>query len=138
MGSEHQHIIRTAGPEDFEELVRLEQEGFTSEAFSRSQVRWLLTRARGTTMVAEIEGSIVGSAVVLWRKGGPAARLYSITIGKEHRGKGLGRELLEAAEEAAWEHGCTRMSLEVRTDNQAALGLYESSGYRHFRDLPGY
>ena len=88
--------------------------------------------------MVEAGGGIAGSAVVLWRKGHPAARLYSITIGASWRGKGLGRVLLEAAEDAARRHGSSRMSLEVRSDNEAAVGLYRSAGYRHFRDLPGY
>ena len=46
-----------------------------------------------------------------------------------HRGKSLGRRLLDATLAAAWATGLRRIELEVYADNAAAVRLYESSGF---------
>ena len=45
------------------------------------------------------------------------------------RGKGLGRRLMEAALDLAWERGFARIELWVRAPNTHALALYESVGF---------
>lgn len=44
---------------------------------------------------------------------------------------GLGRRLLQASVVKAWRHGLTRIELEARADNRAAIALYEKFGFRH-------
>jgi GNAT superfamily N-acetyltransferase len=46
-----------------------------------------------------------------------------------HRGKGLGRAILEHLEDAACRLGYTRMRLETGNEAPEALGLYTSAGY---------
>jgi len=46
-----------------------------------------------------------------------------------HRGRGIGRALMEAALHAAWNKGFTRIELTVRADNTRAKQLYESFGF---------
>jgi len=48
------------------------------------------------------------------------------------RGLGLGRDLVIAAEDASKDQDCSEIRLEVRKDNEEAIGLYESLGYRRF------
>lgn len=55
--------------------------------------------------------------------------LYDIEIDAEHRGRGLGKELLAAVEDAVREAGIFTLDLNVFTRNRAAVALYESSGY---------
>ena len=52
--------------------------------------------------------------------------------------RGVGRELLQAAERYARAHGRTRLRLEARYDNASAIALYEKLGYRTFGRYPGY
>lgn len=47
----------------------------------------------------------------------------------EHRGQGIGRRLIDACIAKAWQSGITRIELEVRTDNQQAIHLYERVGF---------
>jgi putative acetyltransferase len=49
----------------------------------------------------------------------------------DYRGQGLGRRLLQACIDKAWNKGMTRIELEARADNAAALRLYESLGFQH-------
>ncbi|TIS81117.1 MAG: GNAT family N-acetyltransferase, partial [Mesorhizobium sp.] len=90
------------------------------------------------TLVAEIDGRVGGYAIVLFRKGSGVARLYSIAVGPFFGGLGIGRQLLSAAEEAAFEHGRMMLRLEVREDNGRAIRIYEQGGYRKIGREPGY
>jgi [ribosomal protein S18]-alanine N-acetyltransferase len=76
--------------------------------------------------------------VILLRQGLDIGRLYSLSVAPSARGQGLARRLLAAGEAAAMAAGCTRMRLEVRTANKAAIALYESVGYRLFEHIHGY
>jgi ribosomal protein S18 acetylase RimI-like enzyme len=57
------------------------------------------------------------------------AFLYDIEVDEPHRGKGYGRALLGAAEEAARSRGVSALELNVFGGNAAAIALYESAGY---------
>jgi putative acetyltransferase len=47
-----------------------------------------------------------------------------------YRGRGLGERLLRACIDKAWQKGMTRIVLEVRADNAAAIALYAKLGFR--------
>src|SRR5690606_28400410 len=79
--------------------------------------------------VAELGQAVVGDAVVLFRHGFDSARLYSMVVDPRHRGRGVAKMLLDAAEEGARERGVVVMRLEVREENSAALALYQQAGY---------
>ena len=48
----------------------------------------------------------------------------------DYRRQGLGRRLLAACIEQAWARGLTRIELEARADNRAAIARYERLGFR--------
>ncbi|HET9977892.1 MAG TPA: GNAT family N-acetyltransferase [Burkholderiaceae bacterium] len=48
-----------------------------------------------------------------------------------HRGRGLGERLLRACLAKAQAQGLTRIELQVRADNAAAIRLYERVGFTH-------
>jgi ribosomal protein S18 acetylase RimI-like enzyme len=76
------------------------------------------------------DGSSVGMVwVVLDRPRPGAAWIHNIEIFSDHRGKGYGRELLEAAERHSMERGAEEIGLNVFGGNTIASSLYESSGY---------
>lgn len=58
-----------------------------------------------------------------------AVWIYYIEILPEHRGRGLGGQLLGAVEEYVQQHGHHLIFLNVFERNEVAHGLYESSGY---------
>lgn len=59
----------------------------------------------------------------------PETFVYDIEVWAEHRGRGLGRELLEAAEGWCADHSVGVLRLHVFAHNEIAIGLYESSGF---------
>ena len=67
----------------------------------------------------------------LKREGGasPGAWVYDIEVYADHRGKGYGRALLLAGEQATRDAGVKTLGLNVFGSNSVARALYESSGY---------
>ncbi|ANT50763.1 peptidase C39 family protein [Mesorhizobium amorphae] len=130
--------IRKARASDVDDLAAIEKAVFASDRISRRSFRQLIERETAEMLVAESDSRIAGYAVVLFRKGSGVARLYSIAIGPFFGGIGIGRQLLAAAEEAAFEHDRMLLRLEVREDNLRAIRVYEQGGYRKIGREPGY
>lgn len=120
--------IRRARPADLDALVTLETR-FPTDRLSRASLRHLLARGHADIWVTEMDGAIIGDAVVCYRRGSRRAHLYSIVTDGAHAGRGIGRALLAACEAGAVARDCMLMALEVRPDNEAALRLYRRGGY---------
>lgn len=130
--------IRKARASDVDDLAAIENAVFAGDRISRRSFRKLIERETAETLIGECDGKVAGYAIVLFRKGSGVARLYSIAVGLEFGGQGIGRLLLEAAEDAAFEHGRMMLRLEVREDNHRAIRVYERGGYRKIGREPGY
>jgi ribosomal protein S18 acetylase RimI-like enzyme len=138
LGGESDAVIREAEYSDIDALVSMENRSFTGDRLSRRSLAYLLKKGNATTLLDECDGTIRGYALVLYNKGTSLARLYSIVVDPDFRGLGFGLKLLEAAEHDALENECVIMRLEVRQDNEAAIGLYRKHGYRVFDTVPDY
>lgn len=130
--------IRQAAPADVPGIAALEQRAFTTDRFSARQLRYLITRAQATALVAGDAGAPLGYAVTLYRRGSACARLYTIAVAAAARGQGVATALIEALAVAARTRGCTALTLEVRADNGAALELYRKLGFVEAGRLRGY
>jgi ribosomal protein S18 acetylase RimI-like enzyme len=62
-------------------------------------------------------------------RGKPIVNIHDIAVVPEARGTGVGRRLLEAVAADARQLGCCKVTLEVRSDNVRAMGLYRSVGF---------
>ncbi|WP_426200860.1 ribosomal protein S18-alanine N-acetyltransferase [Pseudomonas sp. TWP3-1] len=131
-------VFRSAVVEDLPALLALETHCFTTDRLTRRSFQWMITRAHAQLMVAERDGQLAGYALVLFHRGTSLARLYSIAIAPAARGLGMGTQLLQRIEACALEHDCAYLRLEVRTDNPAAIALYEKHGYRRFALIHDY
>lgn len=90
-----------------------------------------------TTLVAVADGFVVGfvqltplpppeaGSMVRER---PAADV-SIAVSATHHGRGIGRALMEAAEDRAARDGTELLTLNALTANEPAIGLYRSLGF---------
>jgi ribosomal protein S18 acetylase RimI-like enzyme len=130
--------IREASPDDLDALVALERVTFESDRISRPQWRRHIGSDSACVLVAGPRDRIDGAAVVFHRRNSRRARLYSLAVAAASRGRGLAKALLAAAEADARRHGCNVLDLEVRTDNRAAIALYEHHGYRRTTRLQGF
>jgi ribosomal protein S18 acetylase RimI-like enzyme/predicted double-glycine peptidase len=131
-------VFRLAVVEDLPALLALEMQCFTTDRLTSRSFQWMITRAHGRLLVAESNGQLLGYALVLFHRGTSLARLYSIALAIEARGTGLSKQLLQRIEALALEHDCAYLRLEVRTDNPAAIALYERNGYRRFALIHDY
>ena len=129
-------LIRPARSGDLDAILAIEQAAFRTDRLSRRALRHHLSR--GGLFVAEIEGDVAGYFLLLRRGSGERSRLYSVAVAPARAGNGIGRRLLEAAESRAAAGGARELRLEVRTDNAAAIALYERGGYRPIGRIEGF
>ncbi len=62
--------------------------------------------------------------------------ICGIAVTPEHRGRGIGRELMQIARKQAITHGYERLSLVVFEENRKAIRLYQDLGYKVVRRAP--
>jgi GNAT superfamily N-acetyltransferase len=62
----------------------------------------------------------------------PLLNVHDLGVLPEHRGSGVGRALLGAAEALARSLGCVKLTLEVLEDNERARRAYASFGFRDY------
>jgi ribosomal protein S18 acetylase RimI-like enzyme len=132
-------------------------EGFVNElgsvAFSaysydpRRAMRSILAEHGTETLVAEVDSVRVGFVVLqyerLARDFGPwvrptAARLNAIAVWPRVQGRGIGRRLLEGAEEAARRRSSRSLSLATAEGNTRARRLFVSGGFVQFARIEDY
>ncbi|MGR9101375.1 MAG: GNAT family N-acetyltransferase/peptidase C39 family protein, partial [Gammaproteobacteria bacterium] len=110
----------------------LEKQSFDTDRFSRRSLRHWLTTEHRVLLIAEEEDRLIGYILIIYHPGTRLARLYSIAISKDYRGRGIAAKLIAAGEEAARGDGKHYLRLEVNVDNEAAIRLYESLGFQRF------
>lgn len=120
--------IRRARVADVAALVDLER-SFPTDRLSARSFRHLIRRGRADVWIHEQAGTLLGNAVVLYRRGTRIARLYSLVVAPRARGRGIGGTLLTWAEHNAARRRCTELRLELRPANRAATALYGKRGY---------
>jgi ribosomal protein S18 acetylase RimI-like enzyme len=81
-------------------------------------------------LVAVDAGEVVGSVMAGYD--GHRGWLYYLASDPERRGEGIGRALVQAAEERLVAMGCPKVQLMVRPDNHAARGFYGGLDYEPF------
>lgn len=127
------NAIRPANKTDVPALVDIENRAFETDRLSARNFRYLLTRGNTATFVAaEPSYRPFGYAMVLFNRGTPLARLYSIAVEPAIRSQGVGRSLLRAAEAGARARDAAFMRLEVRADHVRTRDFYRAEGYRPF------
>lgn len=122
--------FRPAVSADLDALNQLERDCFASDRISPRSMRRFLKRKSPIFRIAEREGEVVGYGLLLCHKGTSLARLYSLAVSPRAQGQGLGRQLMAQLEQAAETAERRFIRLEVRTDNAAAIHLYQSYGYK--------
>ena len=131
-------VIRPASETDLDAIYALECASFRDDGLSRRAIRRFLKAAHRPLLVAHSARRVIGYIVISLTPRSRSARVYSLAVELGHGRRGVGRELLHAAERYARAHGRALLRLEARYDNAPALALYEKLGYRYFGRYPGY
>lgn len=90
-------------------------------------VRALLTRDPHALVVAELDGRLVGTVIAGWD--GWRAHLYRLAVSPDHRRRGIGRQLLEHAEQRLRDLGATRLDAMVLAANELGSATWHAAGY---------
>ena len=130
--------IRPVRMEDLDALHALENASFDTDKLTRRRLRHWIQASNREFMVAADDHKLLGYGLVLFHGATHLARLYSIAIAADTRGRGVGRALLGALETASANRDRFFMRLEVAQDNVAAITMYESAGYVAFGTIEDY
>ena len=132
--------IETATIKLLDRLFEIEKHSFEKEAFTKTEIAYLLTDYNAIGLAARVNGEIVGFAIgrIDAAKGTPYGHILTIEALPSHRRKGIAEKLLTDLEALFKEKGAKESRLEVREDNAAAISLYEKLGYKRVGKLERY
>ncbi|UCE15258.1 MAG: ribosomal protein S18-alanine N-acetyltransferase [Candidatus Bathyarchaeota archaeon] len=132
--------VQQATTKDLETLYEIERECFTTEAFTKEQIAYLLKNPDAVSLVAQIDDENAGFIIGLTYRGNKAriGHIYTIDVAVKHRRKGIGLRLLNELEQIFVKKSIKICHLEVRIDNVAARELYHKQGYIEMRRLKDY
>lgn len=130
--------IRQAEKDDLDAILSLEKICFKEETFNTRQLRYLLLKAKSIVLVAEIEGNIQGSMIILLRKHILNARIYSLNVHPDFRRMGIASLLLDFASDILGKNGYDNITLETGITNTAAQNLYRSKDFNVDKKLFNY
>src|SRR5215216_5688043 len=134
--------IRTATPADVPAITRIYNQGIrdrlatleTEERTPQERLAWLEARdERHPVLVAARKGAVAGWGSLNVFNPRPAYRHvadFSIYVGREARGAGIGQALLAALIECARELEYHKLVLAAFPQNEAGMRLYTRSGFR--------
>jgi len=98
---------------------------------------------KSSFIVAEIDGKIVGTTDIRLdehgRRRSEHVAIFGISVLKDFRGEGLGRELMAIALDHAQNflNDIRLIKLNAFADNELAIDLYKKSGFRTIGTVPG-
>jgi GNAT superfamily N-acetyltransferase len=84
--------------------------------------------------VLDIDGVVLATTYLnvvpnLTRSASPYAVIENVVVDEAHRGRGLGKKILERALRTAWEAGCYKAMLMTGSHNPAVHSFYRASGF---------
>ena len=106
-----------------------------AQAFARP---WDASALQGLLAGPGVFAFAASSGFVLARAAAGEAEILTLAVVPSARGRGLGRDLMQAAAAHAATLGAKSLFLEVGTDNPAALALYNGLGFTRAGSRKGY
>ena len=128
--------LRAPQPADVRALALAEVECFEDPWPEPFFVSELYAPARFHRVLVDPGGELVAYLFTAWQY--LDLHILKVATRRRFRRTGLGRRLMELAEEHAREMEGETLTLEVRKTNIAAIGMYEALGYEHAGVRPGY
>jgi ribosomal protein S18 acetylase RimI-like enzyme len=122
--------LRPATPTDIPEVLAFWQtaaEDAHRPADSAQAIEALIARDPEALILALDDAIVVGSVIAGWD--GWRCHLYRLAVAPTHRRLGIGRVLIEAAEERFRKLGGTRADAMVLGDNELAHHAWRACGY---------
>lgn len=132
--------IEDASIKHLDKLYEIERQCFGSEAFTKKQIAHLLTDYNSVSLIAKEDEEIAGFTIgaLYFERTALSGHILTLDVSLSHRRQGIGERLLLDIERIFKEKGAKTCHLEVREDNDVALGLYEKLGYKKIGKLENY
>jgi GNAT superfamily N-acetyltransferase/Fe-S cluster biogenesis protein NfuA len=96
--------------------------------------------SRGEILVAEQDGQVIGMVSILYTVstflGAKAGLLEDMIVHPGHRGRKVGKTILDAAIAHARHNGCARLTLLTDTANERAIAFYARCGFARSAMIP--
>ena len=129
-------VIRQADETDIDAIARLEEICFATP-WSRESIRQELTENKlAFYVIAELDGEIVGYAG-MWLVI-DEGHITNVAVLPVHRGKHIASAIIAVMIEFTEGQGIKRFTLEVRSSNEAAKGLYRKFNFKEEGLRKGY
>jgi ribosomal-protein-alanine N-acetyltransferase len=108
--------------------------------FSPAQMRRFAEAQNARVVIAEEGGRLAGFCIlhIEARGGERLGYIVTLDVRPELRRRGLGQQLMTAAELKARAAGCGTVALHVFTGNAGAVRFYETMGYVRTHAAPGF
>jgi len=119
---------------DIPDVAALEAQLF-EEAWTTEQFWSELAQPTRAYIVAE-DDQIIGYGGVYLLP--PDSDIQTIAVAPGAQGQGIGSAILDELMSIARDRGCTSMMLEVRSDNEAAMSVYQSRGFESLSHRRNY
>ncbi len=122
--------LRPAVPEDAPAVLALWRDAAAPTSTDTDEaLHVLMEHDRDALVVAEDAGAIVGTVVAGWD--GWRGSVYRLAVAPTWRRRGLGTQLLHAAEARLARCGATRVHAIVVGTDDGAVSFWERTGWRH-------
>lgn len=133
MNNENQLEIVPMSLDDVAAVKNLEKEcglSFWSEAAYFEELKRRDSIALVAKKVGEVIGFIIARLITIELEDCECElEIYNIAVSRELRRQGRGKALIEKCLEAGQLSGCSKVWLEVRESNGAAVGFYQKNGF---------
>jgi len=110
---------------DFEADATRQRHGLEVMLDGCGKHRCVLVASAGTRVIGMGTVQLVISTAV----GGPSALIEDLVVSQGYRGRGIGRQLLQAVSDWALAHGALRLQLLADAENLPALAFYANRGW---------
>ncbi|MFD1562297.1 GNAT family N-acetyltransferase [Haloarchaeobius amylolyticus] len=127
-----QRVAHTSWEADYPDILSREsiQEGvddWYTEALIRDSIIW----SQALMLVAERDGSVVGFAHATFEPDEHTGTILRLYVDPDHRGEGIGSDLLTATRDRLFEQGVERIRAMVLAANDVGNEFYRSFGFEH-------
>ena len=133
-------VITPMVPEDYDEVraLWLTIRGFGIRALddSREDIERFILRNPTTSVVARVDGKIVGS--ILCGSDGRQGALYHVCVAKEYRRRGIGTHMVGFCMHQLKAMGINKVALSAFTANDAGNAFWKQSGWTRRADVNYY
>lgn len=133
-------IVEVARDEDFPELAEIQKASFSQQWDADELAR--MSAQDGTTTLLARRASPYGTrsplGFLITRRVGDEAEVLTLAVHPRHRGRGIGKKLMQDGMFRLYGDRCSSLFLEVDAANQSAVLLYRGLGFRQVGERKGY